>query len=108
MHNVLVACKQLSFNFDENGDLEATDSDEPKIHTLALLAAIDLLAARLIPLASDTRKSARLVAFLKMPRRLPRRRHDKACARQSCRARVKREKGVSRDIPGQVPVRVQA
>ena len=35
MHNVLVVYKQLSFNFDENAGLEATDSDEPKIHTLS-------------------------------------------------------------------------
>ena len=34
MRNVLVVYKQLSFNFDEEGDLEATDSGEPQIHTL--------------------------------------------------------------------------
>ena len=34
MRNVLAACKQLSFNFNEEGDMAASESGEPRIHTL--------------------------------------------------------------------------
>ena len=34
MRGALLACKQLSFNFDENAGMEAAGSGEPQIHTL--------------------------------------------------------------------------
>lgn len=34
MHNVLVVYKQLSFNFDGNGELIVKDEEAPKIHTI--------------------------------------------------------------------------
>ena len=35
MHNVLVVYKQLSFRFDENGQLLPYEGDEPEIHTIS-------------------------------------------------------------------------
>ena len=35
MHNILVVYKQLSFQFDENGELILNDDNAPKIHTIS-------------------------------------------------------------------------
>ena len=35
MHNVLVVYKQLSFRFDENGELLPFDDEEPEVHTVS-------------------------------------------------------------------------
>ena len=49
MCSALLACKQLSSSFGENAGLAASESGEPQIHALALLAAIDLMTGKAHP-----------------------------------------------------------
>jgi len=64
MHNVLVVYKQVSMQFDEEGNIKPFEGTP--VHTLSLLTGIDLLTGEAVPYISETHKSSDFVYFLKM------------------------------------------
>lgn len=75
IHDVLVVYKQISMQFDEDGNIivppdgvqtvTLSYSEYVRHGTLSLLAAIDLLTGEAIPLVSETHKSSDFIMFLK-------------------------------------------
>lgn len=72
MHNVLLVYKQVSLQFDEEGNLIPfeghgtikRDYEYKRLGTVSLLAGIDLQTGEAIPLVSDTHNSRDYIAFL--------------------------------------------